>query len=258
VVVNPAAATSLAEWRTIPYATTDLLVLPINSPQDLLTIPGELIQGRFHVRAAWRAGPPALLGCRPRLASFSATHTLAHAHPAPPQLHCCLESLSPTPRISEATLPRPSTRAKAAAQGVSWVLRSLTSSHKSVLAKVLAGVKAGKPHTVDSLLKLCKQGMVVRNAVELRGVVTELTDHGIIAQQSGVFTLKASAAEVEAALKEGGTSGEGRVGGAGEGGGGGGKAGGGAGGGGGGRSREGGWGRQGRGQEGGAEGAERS
>jgi hypothetical protein len=86
---------------------------------------------------------------------------------------------------------------------VSWVLRSLTSSHKSVLAMVLAGVKAGKPHTVDSLLKLCKQGMVVRNAVELRGVVTELADHGIITQQAGVFKLKASGAEVEAALKEG-------------------------------------------------------
>jgi hypothetical protein len=84
---------------------------------------------------------------------------------------------------------------------VSWVLRSLTSSHKCVLAMVLAGIKAGKPHTVDSLLKLCKQGMVVRNAVELRGVVTELTDHGIVTQQAGAFKLKASAAEVEAALK---------------------------------------------------------
>jgi hypothetical protein len=66
---------------------------------------------------------------------------------------------------------------------------------------VLAGVKAGKPHTVDSLLKLCKQGMVVRNAVELRGVVTELTDHGIIGQASGVFTIVASAGEVQAALE---------------------------------------------------------
>ncbi len=152
----------------------------------------------------------ALLAAAPHIAPFlGRSLTLpCSPYPHPPfyaclQLHCCLESLSPTPRITEAMLLRPSTRAKSAAQGVSWVLRSLTSSHKSVLAMVLAGIKAGKPHTVDSLLKLCKQGMVVRNAVELRDVVTELTDHGIISQQAGVFKLKASGADVEAALKKG-------------------------------------------------------
>jgi hypothetical protein len=104
---------------------------------------------------------------------------------------------------------RPSARTRSAAQGVSWVLRSLTSNHKNVLAMVHAGVKAGKPHTVDSLLKLCKQGMVVRNAVELRGVVTELTDHNIITQHSGVFKLKATMGEVEAALRQGMGAGQG-------------------------------------------------
>jgi hypothetical protein len=82
------------------------------------------------------------------------------------------------------------------------VLRSLTSSHSSVLALVLAGVKDGKPHTVDTLLKVCKQRMLARNAQELRGVVTELTDHGIIVQKEGTYVLKASAAEVEEALGE--------------------------------------------------------
>ena len=67
---------------------------------------------------------------------------------------------------------------------------------------MLSGVKDGKLHTVDTLLKQCKAQMLVRNAVELRGVVTELTDHGIITQHSGVFKLKASLGEVEAALKE--------------------------------------------------------
>ncbi len=136
---------------------------------------------------------------------------LSHAHTPPlhpsfftPQLHCCLQSLTPTNRIDASMMPRPSARSSAAPQGVSWVLRSLTSSHKAVLAMVVAGVKAGKAHTVDSLLKLCKQGMVVRNAVELRGVVTELTDHGIITQHAGVYRLKAALGEVEAALQEGG------------------------------------------------------
>jgi hypothetical protein len=66
---------------------------------------------------------------------------------------------------------------------------------------VVAGVKAGKAHTVDSLLKQCKQGMVVHNAVELRGMVTELTDHGIVKQHAGVVTLTAALGEVEAALE---------------------------------------------------------
>jgi hypothetical protein len=50
VVLNPAAATSLAEWSSLPYRTTDLLILPINSPQDLLVIPSELTRGRYTVR----------------------------------------------------------------------------------------------------------------------------------------------------------------------------------------------------------------
>ena len=137
------------------------------------------------------------------LAPRSPTSPLCHTPLPPLQLHCNLHSLAPTPRIDASMMLRPSARTRSAAQGVSWVLRSLTSNHKNVLAMVLAGVKAGKPHTVDSLLKLCKQGMVVRNAVELRGVVTELTDHNIITQHSGVFKLKASMGEVEAALKEG-------------------------------------------------------
>jgi hypothetical protein len=51
--------------------------------------------------------------------------------------------------------------------------------------------------------------MVVRNAVELRGVVTELTDHNIITQHSGVFKLKATMGEVEAALRQGMGAGQG-------------------------------------------------
>ncbi len=86
---------------------------------------------------------------------------------------------------------------------MSWVLRSLTGNHRSILALVLAGVKDGKPHTVDSLLKACKARMLARNAAELRAHLTELTDHNIVAHKDGLFRLKASQGEVEAALKEG-------------------------------------------------------
>ena len=206
VVLNPAAAVNLAEWGTLPHATTDLLVLPINSPQDLAIIPQELLQKRFTVRLGAAARCPTCARARAQVCLLPARLVLTPPSPPPThtplQLHCCLNSLTPTPRIDASTLMRPSGRAKVQAQGVAWVLRSLTSNHRSVLKLVLSGVKDGKLHTVDTLLKQCKAQMLVRNAVELRGVVTELTDHGIITQHSGVFKLKASIGEVEAALKE--------------------------------------------------------
>ncbi len=84
------------------------------------------------------------------------------------------------------------------------MLRSLTRNHADLLSLVLAGVKAGKPHTQDTLLRVCRDRMIASNTVTMMGLVNELTDHGIIAhsQRDKRFLLKASAAEVEGALEQ--------------------------------------------------------
>lgn len=83
--------------------------------------------------------------------------------------------------------------------GIKWVLASLTENHKRILRLAVEG-REGHPHTMDSLLAVCKRAMVVRSHADLRSHLLELTDHGILGESGGLVRLLVGEKEVMEAL----------------------------------------------------------
>ena len=58
----------------------------------------------------------------------------------------------------------------------------------------------GEPHSLESLLAVCKKQLVVRSHADLRSHLLELTDHGILSETGGLVKLLVGKEEALEAL----------------------------------------------------------
>jgi hypothetical protein len=88
-------------------------------------------------------------------------------------------------------------------RGTAWVLKSLTANHRALLNALTDVVTEAQPSiSFDSLLSICNESMIASTDSALRGVLSELCDHGIVEldRKNNLVTLKVPAADVKAAL----------------------------------------------------------
>jgi hypothetical protein len=88
-------------------------------------------------------------------------------------------------------------------RGTAWVLKSLTANHRALLNALADVVTEAQPSiSFDSLLGICNESMIASTYSALRGVLSELCDHGIVEldRKNNLVTLKVPTADVKAAL----------------------------------------------------------
>jgi hypothetical protein len=88
-------------------------------------------------------------------------------------------------------------------RGTAWVLKSLTANHRALLNALTDVVTEAQPSiSFDSLLGICNESMIASTDSALRGVLSELCDHGIVEldRKNNLVTLKVPTADVKAAL----------------------------------------------------------
>jgi hypothetical protein len=86
-------------------------------------------------------------------------------------------------------------------RGTAWVLKSLTANHRALLHALADVVSEAQPSiSFDSLLSLCNESMIASTDSALRGILSELCDHGIIDldRKNNLVTLKVPAADIKA------------------------------------------------------------
>jgi hypothetical protein len=86
-------------------------------------------------------------------------------------------------------------------RGTAWVLKSLTANHRALLHALADVVTEAQPSiSFDSLLSLCNESMIASTDSALRGILSELCDHGIVDldRKNNLVTLKVPAADIKA------------------------------------------------------------